>query len=49
MQANLLTGLVNFSMDSMQAGDSTAFTILLGYTAVLVAIAHALRNRRLKL
>ena len=36
-------------MDSMQAGDAKAFAILLVYMATLMAIAHALRNRRLKL
>ncbi|GAA6022105.1 hypothetical protein JCM11491_002111 [Sporobolomyces phaffii] len=47
--ANLLTGLVNVSIESMYASDRTAMVILVGYCAVVVGVAFALRRKRVKL
>ncbi|KAI5453140.1 Glucosaminyl phosphatidylinositol (GlcN-PI) nositol acylation protein [Naganishia albida] len=47
--ANLLTGLVNVSMETMYASDGVAIAVLMGYTAVLSAVAWGLRGVRVGL
>lgn len=47
--ANLLTGLVNVSMETMYLGDRAASVVLLGYSGAVCAIAWFTRGRRLKL
>ena len=45
MQANVLTGAVNFSMQTLYASDATAFAVLAGYigtVCVVAAILHSL-------
>jgi phosphatidylinositol glycan class W len=49
IQANLLTGLVNISIESMYASDSFALIVLLGYCAIIFLIAWGLRNKRLRM
>lgn len=49
VKANLLTGLVNVSIESMYASDSFAIFILLVYCAGVVGAAWALRNKRLRM
>ncbi|KAL8291730.1 hypothetical protein RQP46_001988 [Phenoliferia psychrophenolica] len=46
--ANLLTGLVNVSMESMYASDLVAMLVLGTYCAACVAVAWALRKKRLR-
>lgn len=46
LAANLLTGLVNLSMHTLTAPDSTAVAVLAAYTALLGAAAVALHDRR---
>jgi phosphatidylinositol glycan class W len=48
-QANLLTGLVNVSIESMYASDSVAMVALLLYCGGVVGVAWALRTKRLRL
>ncbi|GAA5972977.1 hypothetical protein JCM21900_006180 [Sporobolomyces salmonicolor] len=47
--ANLLTGLVNVSVESMYASDTLAMTVLIAYCSAVVAVAWVLRKRRLKM
>ncbi|ORY90902.1 GPI-anchored wall transfer protein 1 [Leucosporidium creatinivorum] len=47
--ANLLTGLVNVSIESMYASDSLAMIVLLLYCAGVVGAAWALRTKRLRM
>ncbi|KAK9894640.1 GWT1-domain-containing protein [Cystobasidium minutum MCA 4210] len=47
--ANLLTGLVNVSMKTMYASDTTAVLVLLMYTGILVTFAWQSRHLRLKI
>ncbi|GAA5836434.1 hypothetical protein JCM11251_007078 [Rhodosporidiobolus azoricus] len=49
LAANLLTGLVNISIESMYASDRTAVAILVLYSGTVVGLAWALRRKRLKL
>lgn len=35
LQGNMLTGLVNMSIDTLSVSDTTAFVILVGYLAVV--------------
>lgn len=37
MQANLLTGMVNLSVDTLSASSFAAIGILLGYSSILTA------------
>ncbi|GAA5944193.1 glucosaminyl-phosphotidylinositol O-acyltransferase [Sporobolomyces koalae] len=46
--ANLLTGLVNVSIETMYATNATSFAILTVYCALIVGIAFALRGKRFK-
>ncbi|CEQ42998.1 SPOSA6832_04890 [Sporobolomyces salmonicolor] len=48
-QANLLTGLVNVSIESMYASDTLAMTVLIAYCSAVVAVAWVLRKRRLRM
>lgn len=45
--ANVLTGLVNLSMETIYAEDLTAYIILVGYMGVLCTFAWVFRGRRL--
>ncbi|TXT11139.1 hypothetical protein VHUM_01890 [Vanrija humicola] len=47
--ANLLTGLINVSMQTMYAGTAVAMTILTVYSAGVSAFAWAIRAHRIKL
>lgn len=47
-QANLLTGLINVLLPTMYMRDSIAVVVLVGYAAVVVGVAWALRGRRVK-
>lgn len=47
--ANLLTGLVNLSMDTLSAGTVTALLVLSGYMALLAAVFSALFTLRFKI
>ena len=47
--ANVLTGAVNFSMDTLHAGGGVAVTVLLGYMAALLTIFIALHSLRIKI
>ncbi|KAK5170896.1 Glucosaminyl phosphatidylinositol (GlcN-PI) nositol acylation protein [Saxophila tyrrhenica] len=42
--ANLLTGLVNMSMETLHMGDTMAMVVLVGYMGVLCAVALALER-----
>lgn len=44
---NLLTGLINMSVDTLECSDAAAFAILCGYGAVLAAVAIALDRKKL--
>ncbi|KAJ8296251.1 GPI-anchored wall transfer protein 1 [Rhodotorula toruloides] len=46
--ANLLTGLINVLLPTMYMRDSIAVVVLVGYAAVVVGVAWALRGRRVK-
>lgn len=46
--ANLATGAVNVSMETMYAGNARAVAVLLAYSAAVCAIAWVLRRKRLK-
>ncbi|BGO98161.1 Glucosaminyl phosphatidylinositol (GlcN-PI) nositol acylation protein [Rhodotorula toruloides] len=46
--ANLLTGLINVLLPTMYMRDSLAVIVLVGYAAVVVGVAWALRGRRVK-
>lgn len=48
-QANLLTGAVNLSMQTMYSSDATAVSVLVLYMGLIVSVAWFLRNKRLKL
>lgn len=48
-QANLLTGLINVSMQTMYASDATAVLVLVIYTGVLTTFAWRFRTIRLKI
>ena len=48
-QANLLTGLVNISIESIHASDSLAISVLLLYCAGVVGVAWSLRDKRLRM
>ncbi|KAJ7782797.1 GWT1-domain-containing protein [Mycena metata] len=47
--ANLLTGLVNLSMQSMYASDAKAMGVLALYAVVVCGVAWGVRGRRVKL
>ncbi|GJN88213.1 hypothetical protein Rhopal_001178-T1 [Rhodotorula paludigena] len=49
LAANLLTGLVNVSIQSMYTSDTLAVLILVLYTGAIVGVAWGLRKRRIKL
>ncbi|GAA5872404.1 hypothetical protein JCM1840_006053 [Sporobolomyces johnsonii] len=49
LAANLLTGLVNVSIESMYASDTLAMAVLIAYCAAVVAVAWVLRKRRLRI
>ncbi|GAA6033374.1 hypothetical protein JCM8097_006719 [Rhodosporidiobolus ruineniae] len=49
LAANLLTGLVNLSVQTMYASDSTAVAVLVLYSGAVVGLAWALRRKRIKL
>ncbi|GAA5990615.1 hypothetical protein JCM10908_003156 [Rhodotorula pacifica] len=49
LAANLLTGLVNVSLETMYASDSVAVLVLTGYAGVVVGCAWALRTKKVKL
>jgi phosphatidylinositol glycan class W len=46
--ANVLTGLVNFSMDTLHAGMGVALTVLMVYMATLTALFLTLHRLRVK-
>ncbi|GAA5847976.1 hypothetical protein JCM3766R1_005927 [Sporobolomyces carnicolor] len=46
--ANLLTGFVNVSIESMYTSDLKAMLVLLTYCSVVVGVAWSLRRRRIK-
>jgi phosphatidylinositol glycan class W len=41
-----LTGLINVSMKTMYASDSTALAVLSGYLVVLSGVAWVIRHKR---
>lgn len=45
-QANLLTGLVNVSTNTLESGSGMAFGMLCGYGAVVYALAWLLRRKK---
>ncbi|KDE08716.1 hypothetical protein MVLG_01171 [Microbotryum lychnidis-dioicae p1A1 Lamole] len=47
--ANLLTGLVNVSIESMYTGTTIAMLILIGYCALVVGAAWALKGKKLRI
>lgn len=47
--ANLLTGLVNFSMDTLNASALSALVVLLGYMAVLLVTFLVLHRYHIKI
>ncbi|WWC64696.1 uncharacterized protein I303_107307 [Kwoniella dejecticola CBS 10117] len=47
--ANLFTGLVNVSMESMYAGKTLSMVVLVGYSLAVCAVARLLRNKRISL
>ncbi|SCV72555.1 BQ2448_4092 [Microbotryum intermedium] len=47
--ANLLTGLVNVSIESMYTGTTIAMLVLIGYCALVVGAAWALRGKKLRI
>ena len=47
--ANLLTGLVNFSMDTLSASAPSALLVLLGYMAVLLVAFLTLHRYHIKI
>ncbi|KAJ7039128.1 GWT1-domain-containing protein [Mycena alexandri] len=47
--ANLLTGIVNLSMDSMHASDAKAMGVLALYALVVCGVAWGVRGRRVRL
>jgi len=47
--ANLLTGLVNVSFQTMYAGPTKSMVILAGYTGLVCVFAWLLRGVRIKL
>lgn len=47
--ANLMTGLINVSMQTMYASHATALTVLAAYSAGICAIAWAIRRYRIKI
>lgn len=47
--ANLLTGLVNVSMQTMYARDTTALAVLGAYSGLISAFAWAIRRYRIKI
>lgn len=46
--ANLLTGGVNLTMDTIRTGHAKAMVVLISYLAVVLLVAWALRGRRLR-
>ncbi|GAA5867727.1 hypothetical protein JCM3774_003393 [Rhodotorula dairenensis] len=49
LAANLLTGLVNLSVETMYASDPVAVVVLVAYAASVVGCAWVLRTKRVKL
>lgn len=47
--ANVLTGLVNFSMDTLHASAGTALTVLVTYMATLAALFLMLHRHKVKI
>ena len=47
--ANLMTGLVNVSMETMYVGEGMAMGVLVGYSVVVCGLAWVIRGVRLKL
>jgi phosphatidylinositol glycan class W len=47
--ANVLTGLINVSVQTMYAGTTKSMLILSAYSAGVCAIAWAMRGMRIKL
>ena len=47
--ANILTGLVNFTMDTLHASTVSALAVLLGYMAVMIAVSVVLHRCKLKI
>ena len=47
--ANLLTGLVNFSLDTLHTGPLLALAVLVGYMCVLVSLSLTLHRHRIKI
>lgn len=47
--ANLLTGLVNFSLDTLHTGPLLALAVLVGYMWVLVSLSLTLHRHRIKI
>jgi hypothetical protein len=47
-QANILTGLVNLSLRTLESPDPVAVGVVLLYSAVVCAFAWAIRHRRLR-
>ncbi|GAA5979812.1 hypothetical protein JCM11641_002701 [Rhodosporidiobolus odoratus] len=47
--SNLLTGLINLSVETMYASNLTALVVLTGYSAIVVGVAWGLRRKRIKL
>jgi phosphatidylinositol glycan class W len=45
-QANLMTGLINVTLETMYASDFVAVLVLSGYAASLVGCAWAFRTKR---
>lgn len=46
--ANLLTGAINMTMQTMYSSDRTALAVVLGYSGIIVLVAWRLRHRRLR-
>lgn len=49
MLANILTGLVNFSVDTLHASALSALVVLLGYMAVMLAVFVTLYRHQIKI
>ena len=47
--ANVLTGLVNFTMDTLQASALSALVVLLGYMALMLVLFIALHKLQVKI